>query len=98
MTLSANQPRRGTPRAQSKNNKAGGGQKGYTGSNPLTARRGGTKDARSDAYPSTSSKNMTSRLRPAVTGQDERGYVRNEKAAGRTVHNTSAGRIRKIKG
>src|SRR5437763_953514 len=49
----------------------------------------------SDNYPETSMQNMTNRVRPEVTGQNERGWVQTD-AGNVPTRDTSANRVRKI--
>lgn len=94
MTLGPTQARPGHLSAKSVNPKRqpakkDSGMKANIGANKIKA-------PTSSNHKSMPSSNKTNRVRPEVRGQDERGYVKSKKAAGVTLHNMSAGRVRKI--
>lgn len=98
MTLRANQPSRGAQVGKSRGRTSAKGQAGFQTGNSLAKRKGGAADARSDHTPRSTVPNRSKRIRPEIKGQLERGTVRNEKASRVTVVNTTAGRLKKIKG
>lgn len=96
MTLKPTQPRSGHLSSQSKNPKRQPPKRDSGMKANIGAIKGSSQV--SDNHPDFPSENRTNKVRPDVRGQNERGYVKNSRVAGEKVHNTSAGRIRKIKG
>lgn len=93
MTLSANQPRPGHLSSKSTNPKRQPPKK----DSGMKANIGGEGKAQTSSHhKSMPSSNKTNRVRPDVRVQNERGYAKTTKASGQTLHNMSAGRIRKI--
>ena len=94
MTLEPTQPRSGTLSAKSSNAKrqpakGDSGMKGKIGANKIKA----PTTTHTKSMPSS---NKVNRVRSDVRGQNERGYVKTDRAARESLHNMSAGRIRKI--
>lgn len=98
MTLGPNQSKKGTPNARSANPMNIKGDKNFESTNSLAHNASKATNARSDHTPKERSANRMKRAGAEVTGQAERGYVKNEaKGPKSPVVNVSARKNRKLK-